>query len=602
MTSETEASGDGLLSPRRHEVESDTTEEACAKPSLPRPVRFLFALNGFSLAFPMTALLYVVNTRVALSVALLPAYGAVAFLPNSLRPLYAYLSQTRRRDRQIALLLLLSALCTAVTAVIPRHGVLLCFLVAFGRGVTSAWPEFLLGLTLVDDARGQPQPGDEDANNHTFDATCAVYQAQAATWRNIGSLVANVGALGLLSHDSGLHPATMNALLGVAAAANVVGAGVAFYYRVGRQESLYTAEEEEAAGLPNYQSILPPDTEIGMDEDSLHLGETAATHEDWCTFLFNFRRNSNVRLVVLLQMTVVLLALRQPIEDLTSAFVWQGFTSTSVMALLCTFAASVWIQKWPRAQKVGLFLILRHAMPSVGYLMSSYLWDIFSATPYVLQILSFVDMAIATGAAWSYGKVWSAFASDKALPGLILGMTILASLASLTQIWLVRVLPALTATPLVQFGAVVVVRGLVSWTGEWRFLPDVVLATTCLKDNPHGSRHATYLAVRAEAPARAGAEISHGVAVDGTTEDPTPVPEEAADVPESAADRHAIHMQYGTLISCMDFGGQLGALTLGALVAALGVSRENNWGHLDDLIILCGVLGAASSGFVLIIK
>jgi hypothetical protein len=604
-------------------------------PSLPLPLCVLFALNGLSLALPMTALLYVVNTRVALSVALLPAYGAVAFLPNALRPLYAYLTAQLAarlsREGQIATLLLLSALSTAVTAVLPTHAVVGCFGVAFLRGVSSAWPEFLLGLTLVDEARSG-RCGMDGANNNTvdnLDATCAVFQAQAAVWRNSGSLVANVGAAGFLL-VAGAHAhtrTTMNALLLAAAFANVVGAFVAVWYRVGRQESLYMVveeeEEDESADLPtNYQSIPPPlvDSEIGdLDEDSLlSLGDTAAaaaTHDDWYAFFCNCQRNPNVRLVVLLQLTVVLLALRQPIEELTSAFVWQGCTSTSVVALLCTFVASVWIQKWPRSQKVGLFLILRHAMPSVGYLMSSYLWDIFSETPFLLQLLSFVDMAIATAAAWSYGKVWSAYASEAALPALIAGMTILAALASLTQLWLVRALPALTSTPLLQFGAVVLVRGLVSWTGEWRLLPDIVLATTSLKyhHSRQGASHvAIYQVVRDEAPAcQTGAKISLGDAAEEEhpmEEDATQLPaladeaEDEVNQPESAADRHAIHMQYGTLISCMDFGGQLGALTLGALVAALDVSRENNWGHLDDLILLCGVLGAASSVLVLIIK
>ena len=116
-----------------------------AREGLPMPLRILFALNGFSLAFPTTALMYVVNTRVEMSLALLPTYGAIAFLPNSLRPLYACLSRTPFRDYHLAFLLTTSAISIALTALIPENGIVLCFILAFVRGVTSSWPEFLLG-------------------------------------------------------------------------------------------------------------------------------------------------------------------------------------------------------------------------------------------------------------------------------------------------------------------------------------------------------------------------------------------------------------------------------------------------------------------------
>lgn len=78
--------------------------------------------------------------------------------------------------------------------------------------------------------------------------------------------------------------------------------------------------------------------------------------------------------------------------------------------------------------------------------------------------------------------------------------------------------------------------------------------------------------------------------------------EDSTEHEESQEDRQAINVQYGTLISCIDFGDQLGALVLGALVAALDVSRENNWKHLDDLTQLCCVIGICSASFVLILR
>ena len=64
---------------------------------LPKPLLFLYALNGATLSLPSLALTAIVNDRAAIPVELLSAYGAVAFLPFSLKPLYGYLSILARR-------------------------------------------------------------------------------------------------------------------------------------------------------------------------------------------------------------------------------------------------------------------------------------------------------------------------------------------------------------------------------------------------------------------------------------------------------------------------------------------------------------------------
>lgn len=572
-------SHDGLLSPEAlppmesttimvsHSAKNTSSDEdisvATRIEGLPVPLRFLFALNGFSLAFPLTALLYVVNTKVEMSLTLLPTYGAIAFLPNSLRPLYAYLSHTPFRDYQFSILLMASALSIAVTTLIPKHGIVLCFLVAFFRGVTSSWPEFLLGLTLVDLAR---------LRRDDFDKTCAIFQAQAATSRNIGSFLASVGALWIVARNETLEASAMNILLMVAAAANVVGAGIALYYKVGRQPESQSLAH--AAHPPNYQSVSTQDVETGP----------AASNPS--VLRCNSTTGHNLRLVVLLQITVVLIALKQPIEEALSLPGWQGLTFTSTLALALALVAAVWTGHWGQPQKVGLFLILRHVTPSVGYLLSSYLYDIFSSAPYLLQLLSLADMVTSTGAAWTYGKFWSKFSSDAALPRLIVGLTLLASILSLMRVWLVHILPQLDETPLVQFGLVLAVSGIVNWAGIWNFMPDVVLATTSVKYANKGSVAATVTATNQDGQDSFGSET---INEDNINE-------------ESTQERLTRNMQYGTLISCIDFGDQLGALVLGAMVAALDVSRENSWAHLDDLIQLCGILGACSAVFIFILK
>jgi len=45
-------------------------------------------------------------------------------------------------------------------------------------------------------------------------------------------------------------------------------------------------------------------------------------------------------------------------------------------------------------------------------------------------------------------------------------------------------------------------------------------------------------------------------------------------------------MQYGTLLSCIDFGDQIGSWLTVPLIMALGMSRENDWEHLDRFLLL----------------
>ena len=54
-------------------------------------------------------------------------------------------------------------------------------------------------------------------------------------------------------------------------------------------------------------------------------------------------------------------------------------------------------------------------------------------------------------------------------------------------------------------------------------------------------------------------------------------------------DNKTIAMEYGTLISCIDFGDQLGSLTVAPLVAFLNISRENGFLNLDHLILICAL-------------
>ena len=59
---------------------------------LPTSLRIIYALSASTFQVSSIALLSIVNTRVTIPAEYLPAYGAISFLPYSLRPVFAWLS------------------------------------------------------------------------------------------------------------------------------------------------------------------------------------------------------------------------------------------------------------------------------------------------------------------------------------------------------------------------------------------------------------------------------------------------------------------------------------------------------------------------------
>jgi hypothetical protein len=63
-----------------------------------------------------------------------------------------------------------------------------------------------------------------------------------------------------------------------------------------------------------------------------------------------------------------------------------------------------------------------------------------------------------------------------------------------------------------------------------------------------------------------------------------------------------IAVEYRTLISCIDFGNQLGSFLPGPIVAMLGISRENNFEHLDCMIFLCSWTSILLFGLLVLLR
>jgi len=608
---------------------------------LPPPLRVLFALNGLTLALPTTALLYMVNTRVHLPVPWMPTYAAVSFLPYSLKPAFAYYasSSSIRRDRSIAALLLAQGAVTAATAYIPpQHAAAVLLLAfAFATSLLAAWPEFLLGLTLLEHAHavvvvsdvvsGENDDDDEDGNRDTAAAAAvSTLQAQAATARSAGSLVAHLAVVTLLAgmrwwnqQADALNDTTVALLLGATGLLNGMGAAVAWMYEVGvvhevidavppttttnvddHHETLnplckqpkhdkddhddekrepgmnvetFLEVEEESSSLRD--PLLPPP----VNNESLDEAVSASSpppnlsSDDSTTITC-----TNLGLMVLLQISVIVLTLRHPIAHATSPLAFNLLAGAFVTALLLllgiaaaakattadstTTTAST--SPWRRQYRVGLYLILRNAVPNFAYLMSSYFYTVFVAAPSLLQLFALWDTCVTTFACWTYERFWSrtcynSTRGGKQLLWLIAGTTMLASMASLGNVGLIRLLDHSDGGEhhhtVKRMAWTLVVKAIVGFTSEWKFLPDLVLATASV-----------------HAPSTAAAAATGHPPHQRQPADTTPT-----------ATASSTSLQYGSLVACIDFGGQLGALLAGPLVALVGTSLGNDWAHLDWL-------------------
>jgi hypothetical protein len=688
--------------------------------NLPMPLRVLFGCNGVTLALPSTALMYIVNTRIAVPLSVLPAYASVAFLPFSLKPLYAVAThwldrslpppaaaattstptRSRRRRRHVLLSVLLLLNSATIFGTYCARDVPSCFVWAFARGITSAWAEFLLGLALLSRVGGagggavsgsvnrrQGAEEEEEEEDGVTPATATTdddgtgtedtasfrasrFQAEAAAARSLGSLVAYAftatyfGLAGLTKNGTESRAAITESdvwnLLAVAALVHVVGSALALASRVGASEPELPSKPSEdgesdegpwfgclgrirallrtaAARLPT-TSRDPSYHRVGagsevnrpIDENNDVNQEEAAAVEfdrqplDAATPSSSFSIAATL-MVGSLQVALVLMTVRQPIVGATSAGAWWCGWIACVVALVGsavhyssargvgdggTFALSR-RQSHPdttATHRVGLFLLLRHAVPSCGYLVGSYVYTLLEEHPVVLQVLAVHGSAMTTVAAWSYGWFGESFAkissNEQRLPRndphprhqfhhavipVIVITTIAASLMSLTQLAYVYfvVPPPMVSIIVPQLSLILIVKSLTTLADEWKFLPDVVLATlSAVEDDkeeevaasPQMETREADTASTCSLPRRRGGESN----------------DEARGSGSHSLERD---LKYGSLISCIDFGEQLGSLLMGPLVAVLGVTRDGaqgRWVHFDRLIIVGALLSVMS--------
>ena len=588
---------------------SSSTTCPSIEPSLSRPLQILYALNGMTLALPTTALLYIVNTRLQMPFHLLPTYGAVVFLPFSLKPIYAslenYYYHCRNRFRFIAVLLFVNALLIGCTQFIST--IAICFVIGFLRETTNAWPELLLGLSLMDEANKESTTTTTTATaTATATATtttttstttarsqvvAAHFQTQAATARNAGSLIAHSIVLLYFetfkkrrTHNS-MNRTDASVLLTFTACLALGGAILAFrcsqrqnndnedysyhhYQTIPSSSTCPSSHERDASAATtttttdtdplclalnencSFEQTEENDPEYGRDETPIASSSLYSKH--------------NIGLIVLLQSTVILLTLRHPVSKALSTTSWGLLTCTLGIALVVLIYMTAKSTHWvKRTHNIGLFLVLRHMLPSASYVIESFLYDVFHTRPAFLQALSLVSMITATVSSWSFSPILLSLFTH-VNEALIALTSILAFAASLGSWWLVRQLLRTTDGSIVQhFLLTLVIKTFSVFLDEWNFLPDVILSTQSVLQSSSSSDHHEGSSSRASSP---------------TTS-----------------------MEYATLISCIDFGDQLGALLTSPLVIWFGLERDSR-DPLDTFVLVCSFLTLVPIGWLFLIR
>ena len=237
--------------------------------------------------------------------------------------------------------------------------------------------------------------------------------------------------------------------------------------------------------------------------------------------------------------------------------------------------------------RVGLFLVLKNAVPSDSAILASFFYALFGMNqPLLLQFLSFLGMGVSTLSSWSYSRLFShRFGSGRSLVGLLAGTCGLASLASLLHIAVFRVYQASETeevndefVPSRRLLVIAVVsKFITTFFDEWAFLPELVLATTSVK---------VPTTVASTSSANTMDRSQTGTPDLSTLLTSTINNYDSTDDDDQ---QKRIAMEYGTLVSCIDFGDQLGSLIAAPLVAVWQISRDNGFLHLDRLIVFCSV-------------
>jgi len=589
---------------------------------LPTPLRILYGLNGMTEAFPVLALTAMVNDRIEIPVSFLPAYFAVSFLPYSLKPLYAIAANAAKKRKRILViaLYLCSGLFFQITAFLKQGQVVICFLVAFLRGIFVSAAEFMIGLALLSSASSyvssfssissQMSNRHDSFENHQFhEKLLSCYQSDAATCRNIGSLISQLLSFALIAmsrlvyqgkEDEGegertqhqLSDRLITAFFLISSFFPFVGAFIVAKYRM-----FGTTCDSEVFANNNKSCCYSKDTQ--------HVGIFSIVKYDLIGLLtfqlllltigvrsIIVENISNQTFVIISFMLGVALIISIVLSRSNQVFPTNSYSATNISNDRSSEKKRIeyMVQHLLYLKKVGFYLVLRHAVPSVDVMLSSYIYTIFRTKPLLLQSMSTLGSVVAVLSTWSYNKIVAEkFSSLDGIKRIIMLATTACCIWGMLAIPYIQSFRSLSKDDIFSGGTILLgtftlFRLIGGFLSEISFMPSIVLATTTV--------------IQDEAIHRNDDDDNDDDDHDAFEDDLCPnanslEPDEYA-AESSVSEPIDRGIQYGFLVSCIDFGDQMSTFISIPFIVFLGVTRENNWNNLEWFIFISSILGMLS--------
>jgi len=537
------------------------------------------------------------------------------------------------------------------------------------RGIASSWPEFLLGLTLIDTARGLSVIDDDicegssdvGINSEAREASAAtrassrsggvqpyeeivsVFQAQAATSRNVGSLTAGILTFVLFAWrhyqnvrgngggdddetDSDqqkdtkeLNDTVVTVLLLLTGCLPFVGSIIAIRYKVG---TVICGEacDEQGTTVGRMRRNIGRYNEVAATEDNVDSSSAQYQDDSEASAVAlesmgvddgnpldidftSFERIENAKaeqqsycaILVLFQLLLILSALKGPLSAVTTHVAWLSAIVVASCFLVVSVCSAMYFRQKSGsannekgqqsnqipARRLVLYLLLRHALPSSGYVFYSFLFTVFENSPVYMQCLSILGSAGSTCSSWIYGRyIAKSYNAGWRIIQVIVGTTLLYSFSSLLNIIVYRQAGGgedeIIHGGLSFFWVVAPIYFISGIVAEVNFLPSLMLSTTNISESQDAGADSTGSSSCQSIEREAGASPQSPFADEG--------------------------MQYASYISCIDFAENIGSWITVPIVAALSITRENNFANLDRLVVICSSTYLISLAYLCLIR
>ena len=461
---------------------------------LPTSLRLVYALNSATFQVSSLALLSIVNTRVSIPATYLPAYGAISFLPYSLRPIFAWISSLilrvldkrqqqienssssskNRHDKLLCPAFILASLSFIGTIFIPStNGVILCFVWGFMRGVAGAWTDFLIGMSVIEFSKLQSKSLHLSSSSSTttssssssYEQIVSINTAQSSTAKNVGSFIASVATFIFFARNSGnIGERVANTLLFGTAVIFLVTSLTSLKYQFHVNKLLANDMNDRYDTIDDNDVHVIDDVDLNDEVES--STEDAAEIHDTTTYPDTSSHQQQiiqVSTLISFQILLAVSALQKPIIAISNQTVWVTMVITFAIILICTICIGYKYEQNEQQQNasltttdtemgrhdrlshrnLNLYFLLRYSMPIAGFIMYSYLYTVFESEPLFLQLLSVLKSAIGILSTYYYERYLSPKChSGWQLIGLIASLDIVTGLVALFDVWVVRAVRA----------------------------------------------------------------------------------------------------------------------------------------------------------------